>query len=476
MAVNSASIVATLGAGSGIDIKTLAESLVETERKPFKDRIDEKIAKSEAKISGYGAIVSYLKPLKDSFAKLRDANGLGALTVSNSQSTAFSASAASDAVPGAHTVSVQSLASAQRSRSAGFDSESQVLNTGSASLDLKLSLGGAAASTISVVPPTPQGMVDAINADAGAKAAGIQAQLVRINSNGQAQYVVEVQGRMGANQAFTLAIDPATYQPGANPAVTPPVMQQSFVQEAADARVLIDGRLVSSASNTVSDAASKLTLELSSLTSAPAKVNLSRDVQAAKDSIKALVASYNDFQEALRVLSDRKSDVEKLGGSLAGDRLVQGVRSQLRAVLQVFDAGNSDVKSLSSLGINVGLDGRMSIKSEKTLEQKLSTSHADVVELLTTSSASKSGKGLIGDAMAVIDSFMPDYGKGLIQQQIDSSSKDVTRYKDQLTQLEARLAKSLERYMSQFSVMESMVGNSNSVRAGLKNTFQRSSD
>jgi flagellar hook-associated protein 2 len=314
-------------------------------------------------------------------------------------------------------------------------------------------------------------MVDAITADSSANAAGIKAQLVRINTNGQAQYVVELQGRMGADQAFSLAIDPASYQALVNPPATPPVMQQSFLREASDARVMIEDRLLTSASNTLSDGASKLSLDLSGLTTAPAKVGLTRDVQAAKESIKSLVASYNDFQEALKALSDRQSEVETLGGSLAGDRLLQSIRTQMRTVLQLSDSSNTDIKALSGLGITVGLDGRMAIKSEKTLESKLNSSYGDVLKLFTSSTASKSKQGLVGDALDVINGYMPEYGKGQIQQRIDSNAKDVTRYKDQLTQLEARLAKSLERYMNEFSIMESMVGNSNSVRAGLKNSL-----
>ncbi len=49
---SKAAIVSTLGAGSGIDITSLANQLVEAERAPRKDRIDGKINKTEARISG----------------------------------------------------------------------------------------------------------------------------------------------------------------------------------------------------------------------------------------------------------------------------------------------------------------------------------------------------------------------------------------------------------------------------------------
>jgi flagellar hook-associated protein 2 len=58
---------------------------------------------------------------------------------------------------------------------------------------------------------------------------------------------------------------------------------------------------------------------------------------------------------------------------------------------------------------------------------------------------------------------------------IDTQSKSVTtqiaKYKKDLSALEDRMDKLLTRYMSQFSAMESIVGNSNSTREGLKSTF-----
>jgi flagellar hook-associated protein 2 len=102
-----------LGAGSGIDIKSLAENLVAAERKPLQDRIDAKIAKSEAKISGYGAVRAYLEPLKASLEKLKSASNFGVLSLSNSQPAAFAARMGSDATTGSHEITVAQLASAQ---------------------------------------------------------------------------------------------------------------------------------------------------------------------------------------------------------------------------------------------------------------------------------------------------------------------------------------------------------------------------
>ena len=52
MAVDN-NLITALGAGSGVDIKALAQGLTDAEKVPKQNAIQSKIDKSEAKISGY---------------------------------------------------------------------------------------------------------------------------------------------------------------------------------------------------------------------------------------------------------------------------------------------------------------------------------------------------------------------------------------------------------------------------------------
>ena len=60
---------------------------------------------------------------------------------------------------------------------------------------------------------------------------------------------------------------------------------------------------------------------------------------------------------------------------------------------------------------------------------------------------------------------------GLIDTQSQNATKQIAKYKEDLTVLEERMQKLMTRYTNQFSIMESIVGNSNSTRASLKGTF-----
>ena len=59
--------ISTLGAGSGMDVKQLAQDLVDAEKKPRKDALDKKIAASKLEISGYGGLMFVLLALKLDF-------------------------------------------------------------------------------------------------------------------------------------------------------------------------------------------------------------------------------------------------------------------------------------------------------------------------------------------------------------------------------------------------------------------------
>ena len=61
---------------------------------------------------------------------------------------------------------------------------------------------------------------------------------------------------------------------------------------------------------------------------------------------------------------------------------------------------------------------------------------------------------------------------GLIEAQSRSATDQIAKFKEELTNIEERMERLMTRYMTQFTAMESIVGNSNSMREGLKNTFE----
>jgi flagellar hook-associated protein 2 len=132
--------ITALGAGSGVDVKSLAQSLVEAEKAPRKSLIDAKIKKSEGGVSGYAALKYVLNDLKTAFSNLKDQSAFNTVVPRVSQASAISVSTTATASAGSHSVTVTNLAKPQRTISdgIGFASPLSQLNNGAAfSLVLK---------------------------------------------------------------------------------------------------------------------------------------------------------------------------------------------------------------------------------------------------------------------------------------------------------------------------------------------------
>ena len=99
----STDIISTLGAGSGVDVKSLANSLVEAEKAPRKAAIEAKIKKTEGGVSGFAAIKFVLNDLKTAFSNIKDQSAFNAVVPRVSQASAIGVTATANASSGSHS-------------------------------------------------------------------------------------------------------------------------------------------------------------------------------------------------------------------------------------------------------------------------------------------------------------------------------------------------------------------------------------
>jgi len=457
----TSSIVNTLGAGSGIDVKSLAQSLVDAEKTPKKERIDDKIAKTEAKITGYSAVKYALSTLKTAFGKLNDASDFSSINPTNTQPAAFGVTASSTAEAGTYSIEVLQTALAQRTASSNFADRATVLNGGTA-FKLNLSIGGVSKGAIDVTTATPAGMVSAIN---GAKL-GVTAQLIN-TGNG---FNVVVTGETGAAQNFSLT----SQITGTNNPVSG-VSFETQLQTATNARFKVNGLEVNRSSNTVNDVIDGITLNLFTNTNGAARLDLNRDTAGIKSNVQGLVKAYNDFEETLKILGDRASEVEEFGGVLAGESLLQSVRNQVRDMITANSTTpGTTIVAARNVGLSIDRYGKLTLDESK-LDTALQNNFGEVSTMFSAGTNNQSiyspaPAGLAGDAINSIEKML--LSTGLIDTQSKSATSQIAKYKEELTALDERMEKLMTRYMSQFSVMESIVGNSNSMRESLKGTFE----
>lgn len=349
--------ISALGAGSGVDVKSLASSLVEAERAPRKAILEKKIQASEGGISGYAAIKFVLGDLSSAFGALKNQSAFNVMTTRNSQPSAFTVSSSSSTATGNHSVAVTQLAKPQRSISPGFTSSTFPL-TASQPITLSLSVHGGPAQTITVPASanTPEGIVSSVNA-AGK---GVTAQLI---NTGDPLKPIKIMftGQSGENHDFQISGLDSFFPEvmAANPSWTSAVQTS---QTAQNARLNVDGIDIISPSNKVEGAITGTTLDLYALTPSneTASIDFLRDTSGIKPKIEALVKAYNDATSMLGVVSDPKSSVETYGATLVGSSLVGTVRSQMRALITTSVTSpssqpNTITVPASRINLNVGV-------------------------------------------------------------------------------------------------------------------------
>ncbi len=453
------SILTSLSAGSGVNVKSLAQSLVDAEKAPQADAINAKIKKSEARISGYGAIKYMLSDLKTKFAALDDLSDFNTLSTSIAQPGAFSAEVSGAARAGNHSITIGQLAQGQRSlSSSGFSSPSATVP---GALTLNMSLGGSALSTLTVAAgSTASQMVERINSQWGGS--GISAQLVNKGSaatDPAAPYHLVITGPSGASNSFSLS--------GLAMEATP-------IQTAQNAQLSVDGIAIESASNTIDEAIPGVKLNLTGTTSGASSLTMTRDVSSVKTKVEELVTSYNDFMSVLDATSDPGSTLDTYGATLVGDSTVGQLRSQVRKLF--FGSSStpgSVITAMRDLGISVDKTGTM-ILDKTRLGAALQDHFDDAVKMLSNSRATPTlvrsvASGAAGDAVKKLDEMLAS--SGMLAAQSSNAKQQQTRFEADMSKLEDRMRQLLERYNQQFTAMESLISQINSQKTGLKSTF-----
>jgi len=476
----ASTVLLGMGKGSGIDIIKLAEDLTNVEKAPRESKLNANIEESEAKISGLAVLKYNVQLLIDSFSALNDAAELSTPTATSSDATKVSVlSTDGSALSGIYDFSVSALATEQRNISNAYLSTTQSLNGGSGfTLSVTQPIGGTATNiSIAAGSDHPDGVVQAINA-AGL---GVTAVLVAADSAGSA-YRIALQGQTGASNSFaissTLSDSDLGFHDASNGNVTNNGGTYSL-QNPGDASLTYNGVGLTRSSNVVSDVLPGITVSLNGETSGADTVSLNvvSDRATLKTKLQDLVTLYNDVKFAIDELSDPDSEEDDVGGSLARDlATIRTVRDTIyQAITQDSSTPSGNMTAMRDIGVSVTRDGSLSFV-ESTYDTVAATSFDDISVMLTAGTNNQSrydgqSQGLATDAMIKLET-LTDSISGIFVTRTSSAQTAIRRYEKDLESLEARMEAVYERYLQQFTVMESLVNTLNSTRESMATTWE----
>ena len=448
-------LLGALGAGSGLDTKAIVDALVEAKRAPQAQQITQRIETSEATVSAYGQVSAALEGVRSAFNNLNDVDDLTALTIRNS-SSAVAVEAGAGAQGGQYALSISRLATSEARSSSAFADATASLNGGT-DLDLTITLGagGARSETLTGVPDTPAGIVSAIN-EAGL---GLQARIVDTGAASDPLRIV-VSGVLGEEGSFTL---------------TPSAGALNFSTQdraAADASFVLNGLTYLRPTNDVTDVLPGVTLTLQQVAS-DQSFSLEETSLVAEAALRDLVDAYNLAQATLADLTDPDGAGES-AGVLQGDSVIGLVQRSLRELVTgASNTPSGDFNRLLDFGIQSDRNGQLVI-DEGVFAQRVRSEFSALTTLLTADTNRQSlfsadPAGLAGEALKSLDEMLK--ARGPLLGATSRLQDRIGEQEDALLDLEDRMAKVYDRYLAQFTAMETLIEQMNGLSDSLTSTF-----
>jgi flagellar hook-associated protein 2 len=391
-----ASITSTTGA-SGLAIDSIVTGLMTLEQQPI-TQIKTQVSSYNTKLTAYGTLKSGLSTFQAAVDKLATAAKFTAQSAKLTDSSSLAATADGTAANGSYSIAVTQLATSQKLATSAYASATDIIGTGT----LNISFGTYTASpasftanadkqalsiTIDSTNNTLSGIRDAINA----KNASVSASIVNDGSGNRLVITSKDTGAVNSlkidvtdadgNSADGTGLSALAYDPlstvGAGKNMTQLVGAQN-------ALLTVDGLSISKPSNTLNDVIQGVTLNLKSITSVNATLEIATDTDTIQASVQNFVDAYNKLNSSLRDLTKFVEGGSSSNGPLLGDSATRDIMVKLKSMLARPSTTATTFRTLSDIGVKSGENGVLTLDSAK-LTTALNTNLTDVAKLFAPS-------------------------------------------------------------------------------------------
>ncbi len=235
------------------------------------------------------------------------------------------------------------------------------------------------------------------------------------------------------------------------------------LSRAQDARVVVGGAsgggvLVTSASNTITDAIPGMTINLISASDQPVNVSVSSDDSNILSTLQQFVASFNAALARVSELGSYNADTETKG-ILFGESAVRIAENRLMHYINSSLGGaGGTLKRLSQLGF--GFEEGQLVLDEERFNQVFSQQREEVINFFTDEQ-----NGLAAQLEETIDEITGD--GGLFLQRDSSLEKQRDGFSSRVDALNDLLARKQTRYERQFLAMETALASLQSQQSAL---------
>ena len=432
------------GVGSGLDIESLVTQLVAAEGQPAALRISRQEATFQADLSAVGTLRNALSNLQNIVQDLQTPSDFLARSATSSDEERFTATAESTAAPGIYDIEITQLAQAARLRSNDFTSESEVIGTGT----LDISLGSDTFSlTIDSNNQTLEGIRDAIN---GAENnPGITASIINVDSGTQ---LVLSSDEIGAANTISVVATDDDLLDGFD-LTRLATANLTTLQPAQDAIILLDQQQVTRDSNTFSDVITGVSFSLlKEEVGETATLTVGLDKTTIKNRVADFVAAYNIAAQTIDQLGAFDS-ASGARGQLQGDSGLRSIENDLRRTISDPVEG-LDFATLAEIGITTDSTGRLTI-DDTVFDEVVDNDFTAVSQLFTDEN------GLSNKFDSLLERYVAS--DGILTSRSDSIQDRIRDLADDRDRLDTRLASIESRFRAQFTAMDALVSQLQSI-------------
>lgn len=233
------------------------------------------------------------------------------------------------------------------------------------------------------------------------------------------------------------------------------------LQAAQDAVVKFGNMELTSPTNKMENVIDGITLTLKE--TGTVNVNIQRDEDGVKETVKTFIDSYNKVVETVNTYT--KSS-EEMAAALSGDAATRSMISRLRSVISDQYA-SSTLGTLSQLGITTKMDGTLELESDK-FDKAMEDNFDEIAKLFMgdpASSVPEKQTGIMGSMLTVLD----DYHKngGLFDVRIDRLDADNQRLQEEREALDARMEAKALSLRDYYAKMDSQIAQMNQTQSML---------
>ena len=457
-----ASILSTLGAGTGIDTRLLIDQLVAAERSARTAPLTTKAASLDTRISALGQVRSALQGIASSLDARVKSGALGLQSASSDTLTvAIERLGAGPTAAFSASIIVNRLAASQLVTAAPLTDAAAIVGLGTLTIAFgtrtelgggDFSFSGGTASPVDIVIDASNnslaGLRDAINRSG----AGITASIISNADNAS----LSLRGSDGAERAFIISAAPASGDAGLSRfAYTPGNRALTLATTAADADLSFDGVAVRRSSNTIDDlvTGTRITLKKADATT-------TTRISAAR-SASDIGATLSDFATTLTAMRSVIADFRKgangseAPGALANDPTARAIDQRIAGLVTAAFSTTNGLK-LRDIGLSVARDGTISYDAARFAALPASRL-ADAEALLTALSAPSLSTQ--PNRLQSIGALASPATGGLTRQRAAVTSD--------LAQVDVRLATYRATLTRQYAAMDRLVAASKAVGAQL---------